>query len=163
MPFDFIYINIWAFLKLYILLFFLSHFRGNVDVQGHVKKCTEIFKFADSSNFSDQRYGGIRQYHVPVPHLQPEEEKLEVSSKKPVTFATNDTGRSDRTTWPYHFDDETPNFGKEPVTFATIGTGGYDRTTWPNHVHRLNPKAAAPGTGGMRPYRAPVPRVGSHK
>ena len=90
--------------------FFLSHFRGNVDVQGHVKECTKIISFAGSSKFNDHRYGGICPYHAPVPHLQPEEEKLEVLSKSSASFAIISMGKPARTIRSYRQDDETPNF-----------------------------------------------------
>ncbi|KAK1597257.1 hypothetical protein QYE76_000062 [Lolium multiflorum] len=96
----------------------------------------------------------MRSYHF--------DDETPIFGKITGSFATIGTGGLDRTVRPYLFDDETPNFSKETEVLATIGTWGYNRTIRPYHVNRLRPKAAAPRTGGMRLYRAPVPCVGQH-
>jgi hypothetical protein len=89
-----------------------------------------------------------------------ENEKLKISLKPSKSLPTISTGRPNRTMRPYASRRKHQFYRKHIVSLTTISTGGYGRTARSYRINCLSSKAAALGTGGMRPYRAPVPCVG---
>jgi hypothetical protein len=154
------YTNGCAFLIYIYCHFSFSHFRGNVDAQGRVKIAQKLLNLQVPVTL---RYGRSRSYHAPVPHPHPRGRKVGSFAKICSRFRDYRYGQ---TNVPCACTTSMMKLlisVRKPVCLATINIGGYDHIVRLYRVDRLRPKAAAPGTGGMRPCRAPVPRVERHK